>query len=124
MSALLVRSSCVSVSFGRRYLSKFRWAHLHERFQYENEVRKKRLRQEVLQAKHEANLYIENVEKGRKLRKLEKKMERSSEPLNVREWQYDQQDPDEAANRRKSKNKTKEQGKGLTENLLKQIFSS
>ena len=85
-------------------------------------MRKKRLRQEVLQAKREANLYIENVEKGRKLRKLEKKMERSSEPLNVREWQYDQQDPHEAANRRKSKKK--EQGAGLSENLLKQIFSS
>jgi len=58
-----------------KYLAKFRWTHLHERFQYENEVRKKRLRQEVLQAKREANLYIENVEKGRKLRKLEKKNE-------------------------------------------------
>jgi hypothetical protein len=125
-----------------RYLSKFRWGHLHERFQYENEVRKKRLRQEVLQAKREANLYIENVEKGwiliykndshvylfsgRKLRKLEKKMEGSSQELNIREWNYDQQDPHEAATRRKSKKKEQQQQQtsGLTESLLKQIFPS
>ncbi|CAF0984778.1 unnamed protein product [Rotaria sp. Silwood1] len=108
-----------------KYLSKFRWAHLHERFQYENEVRKKRLRQEVLQAKREANLYIENVEKGRKLRKLEKKMKTSSEDLNIREWHYDQQDPHEAAKRRKTKKKEQQQqSTGLTENLLKQIFPS
>ncbi|CAF1617633.1 unnamed protein product, partial [Adineta ricciae] len=92
-----------------KYLSKFRWTHLHERFQYENEVRKKRLRQEVLQAKREANLYIENVEKGRKLRKLEKKMEAAPEELNIREWNYDQQDPHEAAMRRKSKKKDQQQ---------------
>ncbi|CAF1114327.1 unnamed protein product [Adineta steineri] len=106
-----------------KYLSKFRWTHLHERFQYENEVRKKRLRQEVLQAKREANLYIENVEKGRKLRKLEKKMEKRPEDLNIREWNYDQQDPHEAATRRKSKKK-EQQSTGLTESLLRQIFPS
>jgi ESF2/ABP1 family protein len=106
-----------------KYLSKFRWTHLHERFQYENEVRKKRLRQEVLQAKREANLYIENVEKGRKLRKFEKKMEKSSEDFHIREWNYDQQDPHEAATRRKSKKK-EQQSTGLSENLLKQIFPS
>jgi len=106
-----------------RYLSKFRWTHLHERFQYENEVRKKRLRQEVLQAKREANLYIENVEKGRKLRKFEKKMKTSSEDFNIREWTYDQQDPHEAAIRRKTK-KNEQQSTGLTDDLLKQIFPS
>jgi len=106
-----------------RYLSKFRWAHLHERFQYENEVRKKRLRQEVLQAKREANLYIENVEKGRKLRKLEKKMKDSNEDFHIREWNYDQQDPHEAATRRKAK-KNEQQSTGLSESLLKQIFPS
>jgi hypothetical protein len=104
-----------------RYLSKFRWTHLHERFQYENEVRKKRLRQEVLQAKREANLYIENVEKGRKLRKLEKKMKGSNEDFHIREWNYDQQDPHEAATRRKAK-KNEQQSTGLSESLLKQIF--
>jgi ESF2/ABP1 family protein len=106
-----------------RYLSKFRWAHLHERFQYENEVRKKRLRQEVLQAKREANLYLENVEKGHKLRKLEKKMEGSSEDFHVREWNYDQQDPHETAIKRKEKKK-QQTSTGLSENLLKQIFPS
>lgn len=116
MSALLIIVSL-------RYLSKFRWTHLNERFQYENEVRKKRLRQEVLQAKHEANLYIENVEKGRKLRQLEKKMQGSKDELKIREWTYDQQDPHEAANRRKAKKKD-QQKTGLTEDLLKQIFPS
>ncbi len=113
--------SFLFISF--RYLSKFRWAHLHERFQYENEIRKKRLRQEVLQAKREANLYIENVEKGRKLRKFEKKMEGSTKDFNIREWNYDQQDPHEAATRRKAKKK-EQQSTGLTESLLKQIFPS
>jgi hypothetical protein len=63
---------------------------------------------------------------GRKLRRLEKKMEKSSEDLNVREWQYDQQDPYEAANRRQNKKKTngQEATTGLTESLLKQIFPS
>ncbi|CAF1680413.1 unnamed protein product, partial [Didymodactylos carnosus] len=91
------------MSISYRYLPKFRWAHLNERFQYENEVRKKRLRQEVLQAKREANLYIENVEKNRKLRKLEKKMKAKSEDLNIRDWTYDQHDPNEEATERKQK---------------------
>lgn len=106
-----------------RYLSKFHWTHLHERFQYENEVRKKRLRQEVLQAKREANLYIENVEKGRKLRRLEKKMADSNDDLHIREWTYNQQDPHEDATKRKSKKKTSN-SPGLSEQLLKQIFPS
>ena len=107
--------SFISKFITSRYLSKFHWTHLHERFQYENEIRKKRLRQEVLQAKREANLYIENVEKGRKLCKLEKKMQNSSDNINIREWKYDQQDPHE---------NVQQQTTGLTENLLKQIFPS
>jgi hypothetical protein len=69
-------------------------------------------------------LYIENVEKGRKLRKLQKKMETSSEDIHIREWNYDQQDPHEVATRRKTKKKEQQQSTGLTEDLLKQIFPS
>ncbi len=51
-------------------------------------------------------------------------MKGSSETLNIREWNYDQQDPHEAATRRKDKKKDQQQPTGLTESLLKQIFPS
>jgi hypothetical protein len=51
-------------------------------------------------------------------------MEASSGELNIREWNYDQQDPHEAATRRKTKKKDQQQSTGLTESLLKQIFPS
>lgn len=71
-------------------------------------------------------MYIENVEKGRKLRRLEKKMADSSDDLHIREWNYTQQDPHEQAEKRKSKKKTKDSNSstGLSEHLLKQIFPS
>lgn len=47
----------------------------------------------------------------------------SSNDLNIREWNYDQQDPHEAATRRKAKKK-EQQPTGLSESLLKQIFPS
>jgi hypothetical protein len=60
------------------------------------------------------------IEKGRKLRRLEKKMADTPDDLHIREWNYDQQDPHEAASKRKTKKNTS----GLSENLLKQIFPS
>ena len=50
-------------------------------------------------------------------------MKGTSNDLNIREWNYDQQDPHEAATRRKSKKKDS-QSAGLSESLLKQIFPS
>jgi len=50
-------------------------------------------------------------------------MKGSNEDFHIREWNYDQQDPHEAATRRKAK-KNEQQSTGLSESLLKQIFPS
>ena len=51
-------------------------------------------------------------------------MASSTDDLHIREWHYDQQDPHEAATKRKSKKKDSTASTGLSEHLLKQIFPS
>ncbi|KAL7754512.1 RNA-binding ATPase activator esf2 [Sorochytrium milnesiophthora] len=48
-----------------RYLPKFKWSHLTEQLAYERKQREQRLRAEILQAKRENRVYLDNVAKGK-----------------------------------------------------------
>lgn len=63
-----------------KYLHKFKWSHLTEKVAYERRVREQKLRVEMMQARRENANYVELVETGKKLDKIEerkrKRMER------------------------------------------------
>lgn len=56
-----------------RYLHKFRWSHLTEKVAYERRVREQKLKVEMMQARRENAAYVEMVETGKKLDKIEER---------------------------------------------------
>jgi ESF2/ABP1 family protein len=56
-----------------KYLSGFKWSHLIEQLSYEKRVEEQRMRVELVQAKRQAQHFIDQVEKGEKIKSLEKK---------------------------------------------------
>jgi len=56
-----------------RYLPKFKWNHLTERLAMEKAEKRRRLRAEIAQAKRENNLFLQNVEKSKRMKKYEQK---------------------------------------------------
>jgi len=60
-----------------KYLPKFKWHHLTERIAYEKRTREARLRAELLQAKRETNLYLENVAKAHGIEHQKERLVRS-----------------------------------------------
>lgn len=49
-----------------KYLSNFKWTHLHERLAYEKAERTKKLRAEIQLSKKKTNFFSANVDKKRK----------------------------------------------------------
>ncbi|XP_028137237.2 activator of basal transcription 1 [Diabrotica virgifera virgifera] len=49
-----------------KYLSNFKWTHLHERLAYEKAARRQKLRAEIQLAKKKSNFFASNVEKTKK----------------------------------------------------------
>lgn len=49
-----------------KYLSNFKWTHLHERLAYEKAARSKKLRAEIQLAKKKSNFFTSNLGKGKK----------------------------------------------------------
>ena len=65
-----------------KYLHKFQWSHLTEKVAYERRVREQKLRVEMMQARRENAAYVEMVETGKKLDKIEeRKRKRGDETL-------------------------------------------
>lgn len=56
-----------------KYLHKFKWSHLTEKVAYERRVREQKLRVEMMQARRENAAYVEMVETGKKLDKIEER---------------------------------------------------
>ncbi|KAJ1673454.1 RNA-binding ATPase activator esf2, partial [Spiromyces aspiralis] len=75
-----------------KYLPKFKWHNLTEQLNYERVAREQKLRNEMIQARKEANEYIQNVEKARMIKGIEsKKSEGRVEPSKVQR-RYKQRD--------------------------------
>jgi hypothetical protein len=63
----------VGVLWNIKYLKAFQWSHLTEKVAYERRVREQRLRVELMQARRENASYVEMVETGKKLDKIEER---------------------------------------------------
>lgn len=49
-----------------KYLSNFKWTHLHERLAYEKAARRQKLRTEIQLAKKKTNFFTANLDKRKK----------------------------------------------------------
>jgi ESF2/ABP1 family protein len=54
-----------------RYLPKFKWENLKEKFAYDRKVREERLKVNLSQAKREQNFYLEKAEISKKLKHIQ-----------------------------------------------------
>jgi hypothetical protein len=74
--------ACLSLSgdlWNLKYLSKFKWSHLTEKVAYERRVREQKLRVEMMHARRENAAYVEMVETGKKLDKIEARKRKRGE---------------------------------------------
>ncbi|CAG0915606.1 unnamed protein product [Notodromas monacha] len=63
------RSHLYDCLWNLKYLSGFKWAHLNERLEYERQVKKQRMMNEISQAKRETDAYAKAVAKSKYLSK-------------------------------------------------------
>jgi ESF2/ABP1 family protein len=67
-----------------KYLHSFKWSHLTEKVAYERRVREQKLRVEMMQARRENASYVQMIETGKKLDKIEeRKRKREAEGTGV-----------------------------------------
>ncbi|XP_028409187.1 pre-rRNA-processing protein esf2-like [Dendronephthya gigantea] len=106
-----------------KYLPKFKWSHLSEKIAYQKAVREQRMRTEISQAKREANFYLENVDKNKAFKAMEKRRKKK--------------DPEETSTKPAKRPRLEKPGKTrtpnndntidiktqLSKNLLKKIFT-
>lgn len=62
-----------------KYLQKFKWSHLTEKVAYERRVREQKLRVEMMQARRENAAFVQMVETGKKLDKIEERKRKRGE---------------------------------------------
>ena len=71
-----------------RYLPKFKWENLKEKFEYDRKVREERLKMNLSQAKREQSFYVEKAEISKKLKYVndrKKKRELKSDDKDIEE---------------------------------------
>eukprot|EP00980_Cylindrotheca_fusiformis_P029505 scaffold23496_cov188-Cylindrotheca_fusiformis.AAC.3 len=71
--ALTLCHLCLGDLWNLKYLSKFKWSHLTEKVAYERRVREQKLRIEMMHARRENAAYVQMVETGKKLDKIEER---------------------------------------------------
>lgn len=64
-------------------MHKFQWSHLTEKVAYERRVREQKLRVEMMQARRENAAYVQMVETGKKLDKIEERKRKRGETGDV-----------------------------------------
>ena len=62
-----------------KYLNKFKWSHLTEKVAYERRVREQKLRIEMMHARRENAAYVQMVETGKKLDRIEERKRKRGE---------------------------------------------
>merc|ERR1712039_1107681 len=63
------RSKAHDALWNIKYLPRFKWSHLTERLAYEKAVHQQKMRNEISQAKREAEFFKSNVEKAKRNKK-------------------------------------------------------
>ena len=61
-----------------RYLPKFKWENLKEKFEYDSKVKRERMKVQLSQAKKEQNFHLEKVEISKQIQHVEKRIENKS----------------------------------------------
>ena len=118
------RSRCYEEIWNIKYLHRFKWGHLNEKLAYERAVHQQRLRTEITQAKKETSFFVQNVEKQKYFKRLEKKQKK----IDTREWEFKQKATEAEILSSKS-DKEKKPGKHKAEKVatntdfLKTLFS-
>ena len=93
-----------------KYLPKFKWDHLNEKFEYDQKVRDQRLKLELSQAKKQNKFFVEKTEISKRIARREKAEQEES-----KDEKQDNQDPVNDKTNKKSKKKDKLQRKRLKE---------
>ena len=60
-----------------KYLPKFKWDHLNEKFEYDQKVREQRLKLELSQAKKQHKFFLEKMEVSKRIERHKNKEEES-----------------------------------------------
>ena len=74
---------------------RFKWSHLTERLAYEKAVHQQKMRNEISQAKREAEFFKSNVEKAKRNKKSKKSNATSAEGSETRKYAFRQKETDE-----------------------------
>lgn len=84
-------------------MHKFKWSHLTEKVAYERRVREQKLRVEMMQARRENANYVELVETGKKLDKIEeRKRKRMKKEMTSEETDKEKNDPKKKPKKRQT----------------------
>ena len=75
-------------------MPRFKWSHLTERLAYEKAVHQQKMRNEISQAKREAEFFKSNVEKAKRNKKS-KKSNATAEGSEARKYAFRQKETDE-----------------------------
>lgn len=67
------KSKFCDILWNMKYLPRFKWLHLSERLTYEKMVYQQRMRNEISQARKEANFFGTNLDRSEFKKKKEKK---------------------------------------------------
>ena len=74
---------------------RFKWSHLTERLAYEKAVHQQKMRNEISQAKREAEFFKSNVEKAKRNKKSKKNNATAAEGSETRKYAFRQKETDE-----------------------------
>jgi len=90
------RSKAHDALWNIKYLPRFKWSHLTERLAYEKAVHQQKMRNEISQAKREAEFFKSNVEKAKRNKKSKKSNATSAaEGSETRKYAFRQKETDE-----------------------------
>lgn len=84
------RSKAHDVLWNIKYLPRFKWSHLTERLNYEKAVHHQKMRNEIVQAKREADYFKSNVEKSKRMKKNKSATTPSTRPYEFRQKETDE----------------------------------
>ena len=76
-------------------MPRFKWSHLTERLAYEKAVHQQKMRNEISQAKREAEFFKSNVEKAKRNKKSKKSSAAAAEGSEARKYAFRQKETDE-----------------------------
>lgn len=102
---------------------------MSEKIAYEKATKEQRMRTEISQAKKEANFYVQNVEKGKAIDAMEtrKRKRADQKPVEKRLRTFKQHqvvEDQKMAQINPGKSTNKVEGKSLSKDLLRKVFTS